>query len=389
MVESLIVSAVRTPVGKRHGLLSEHHPADLLGTVISEALKRANVDPGDIGDVVGGCVSQVGEQAANVTRNAWLAAGLPAHVPAVTVDRQCGSSQQAVAFASQAVQSGATDVVVACGVEVMSRVPMGSPESIHGISQSPGMRGRFGDQLGHQGLAAEAIAAKWGISRVEMDEFAVRSHERALRAAEVGDFKEEILPVKLSDGSVMSSDQGPRDPDRDAMARLRPAFTENGRITAANSSQISDGAAALVIASDSYVKRHGLRPIAQVIDSVVIGSDPVMMLTGPIPVTRKILDKHRLALSDLSSWEVSEAFASVVLAWTRELNVSEAEADQKLNPSGGAIALGHPLGASGARIMTTLAHRLHRLGGSYGLQVMCEGGGMANATLLRGLPGEG
>lgn len=389
MVESFLVSAVRTPTGKRQGLLSEYHPVDLLGTVITEALRRANVNPSDIGDVIGGCVSQVGEQAANVTRNAWLAAGLPAHVPGVTVDRQCGSSQQAVAFASQAIQAGATDVVVACGVEVMSRVPMGSPESIHGISRSPGLSVRFGDQLGHQGLAAEAIAAQWGISRAEMDEFAVRSHERALRAAEMGVFRDEILPVELPDGSVMMSDQGPRHPDRDAIARLRPAFIENGRITAANSSQISDGAAALVIASDSYVKRHDLRPIAQLVDSVVIGSDPVMMLTGPISATRKILDKHRLTLSDLSSWEVSEAFASVVLAWTRELNVSEAEIDQKLNPYGGAIALGHPLGASGARIMTTLAHRLHRQGGGYGLQVMCEGGGMANATLLRGLPGKG
>lgn len=382
MAEAYIVSAVRTPVGRRKGGLSQVHPADLAGHVIRAAVERAGVDPGEVDDVILGCVDQLGAQSTNIARTAWLAAGLPEHVPGTTVDRQCGSSQQAVHFAAQAVMAGVQDLVVAGGVEVMSLVPISSP-AIVGAQQgmgapygSPGWTARYGDQEVSQFRGAELIAEKWGISRRDMEEYALSSHQRAIAAQEVGAFDEEIVPY-----GAVTADEGPRpDTSLEKMAGLK-TLSEGGRLTAAVSSQVSDGAAALLIASEAAVRRRGLTPLARVHTMTVTGADPILMLSAPIPATRQALKRAGLGIDDIDHYEINEAFASVVLAWLKELGVDPG----RTNPLGGAIALGHPLGATGAKLMATLVHGLRRTGGRYGLQTMCEGGGMANTTVVEAL----
>src|SRR5277367_785773 len=378
MTEAFIAAAVRTPVGKRGGSLSDVHPADLAARSLQALLERTGVDPVDVDDVIFGCVAQVGAQSTNIARTAWLSAGLPESVPATTIDRQCGSSQQAVHFAANAVRSGAADMVVAGGVEVMSSVPIGSGASAGaavGCGQpfdGEGWRKRYGDIPVDQIRAADAIAEKWGIDRSTMEQYALTSHERALAAISAGRFAAEIVPVDR-----LAQDEGPRVTSLARMARLNP-LPGMQHLTAAHASQISDGAAAVLIASETAVTRWGLAPLARIHSMTVVGSGPILMLTGPIPATAKVLGQAGLALSDIGQIEINEAFASVVLAWQRETG-----ADLGLvNPYGGAIALGHPLGATGARLMTTLAHSMHTNGIRYGLPVMCEGGGMANATVL-------
>ena len=382
MAEAFIVDAVRTPVGRRGGGLSGVHPADLGGQVITALLDRSGVDPGEVDDVYLGCVGQIGAQTGNIARTAWLSAGLPQHVPGTTIDRQCGSSQQAVHFAAQAVMSGTADLIVAGGVEVMSLVPIASPMTVGAQAGlgSPyggvGWRTHVGDQEVSQFRGAELIAEKWDVSRADMERFALTSHRRAAAAAVDGSFGDEIVPAY-----GLTADEGPRpDTSLEKMAGLR-TLTEGGRLTAAVSSQISDGAAALLVASADAVRRCHLTPLARVHAMAVVGSDPVFMLTGPIPATGKILHRAGLGIADIDLVEINEAFASVVLAWQRETGADP----ERVNVAGGAIALGHPLGASGARLMTTLVHRLRRTGGRYGLQTMCEGGGMANATILERL----
>ncbi|WP_030664889.1 acetyl-CoA C-acetyltransferase [Streptomyces cellulosae] len=382
MSEAFIVGAVRTPVGRRKGTLSGVHPADLGAHVLRALLERTGADPGAVDDVYFGCVSQLGAQTGNIARTAWLSAGLPQHVPGTTIDRQCGSSQQAVHFAAQAVGSGAADLVVAGGVEVMSLVPIASPVFVgeQAGTGSPfagdGWRERFGDQEVSQFRGAELIAEKWGVSRTDMERFALSSHQRALAAQAGGVFDEEITPA-----FGLAADEGPRaDTTLEKMAGLK-TLTEDGRLTAAVSSQISDGAAALLIASEEAVRRHGLTPLARVHTMAVVGSDPIQMLTGPVPATEKVLKKAGLSIGEIDLVEINEAFASVVLAWQKEIGADE----ERINAFGGAIALGHPLGATGARLMTTLVHQLRRTGGRYGLQTMCEGGGMANATVVERL----
>jgi len=380
MVEAAyIVSAVRTPVGRRGGGLSDVHPADLGALVLREVANRAGVDPSHIDDVIMGCVDQVGAQASNIARTAVLSAEYPVHVPATTIDRQCGSSQQAVHFAAQAVASGTQNLVVAAGVEVMSLVPLGSATT---AGRDAGLgeprtgnqwRARFGSESFTQFAGAELIAAHWGIDRLEMEEFAYASHSRAIAAIDSGAFDQEVVPCN---GIV--HDEGPRrDTSLERMQGLEP-LRPGGTLTAGVSSQISDGAAALLVASGSAVERLGLQPLARIAAVDVVGSDPRFMLSGPIPATRRVLDKAGLSLSDIGHFEVNEAFAPVVLAWGKELG---ADMDST-NPLGGAIALGHPLGATGARLMTTLVHAMRRNGTRWGLQTMCEGGGMANATIL-------
>ena len=379
MAEAFIVDAVRTPVGRRGGGLSGVHPADLGARVIAALIDRTGVDPDEVDDVYFGCVGQIGAQTGNIARTSWLAAGLPQHVPGTTIDRQCGSSQQAVHFAAQAVMSGTAGLVVAGGVEVMSLVPIASPaivgarEGMGTPYDGIGWRTHFGDQEVSQFRGAELIAEKWDVSRAEMESFALTSHRRAAAAWAEGAFGDEVVPA-----FGLAADEGPRpDTSLEKMATLR-TLTEGGRLTAAVSSQISDGAAALLIASADAVRRHRLAPIARVHAMAVVGSDPILMLTGPIPATEKILHGSGLTVADLDLVEINEAFAPVVLAWQREFRADP----ERVNPAGGAIALGHPLGASGARLMTTLVHRLRRTGGRYGLQTMCEGGGMANATII-------
>ncbi|MFD4227493.1 acetyl-CoA C-acetyltransferase [Streptomyces sp. NPDC058545] len=379
MSEAFIVGAVRTPVGRRKGALSGIHPADLGAHVLRALLERTGVDPGAVDDVFFGCVSQIGAQTGNIARTAWLSAGLPQHVPGTTIDRQCGSSQQAVHFAAQAVGSGAADLVVAGGVEVMSLVPIASPMFVgeQAGMGSPyagnGWRERFGHEEVSQFRGAELIAEKWGITRADMEQLALTSHRRALAAQADGAFDDEITPA-----FGLTADEGPRaDTTLEKMAGLR-TLTEEGRLTAAVSSQISDGAAALLIASEGAVRRHGLTPLARVHTMAVVGSDPVHMLTGPIPATEKVLDRAGLSIDEIDLVEINEAFASVVLGWQKEIGADQ----DRVNAFGGAIALGHPLGATGARLMTTLVHQLRRTGGRYGLQTMCEGGGMANATVV-------
>ncbi|MEK0098635.1 acetyl-CoA C-acetyltransferase [Streptomyces sp. A475] len=382
MPEAFIVEAVRTPVGRRKGALSGVHPADLGAHVLRALLERSGADPAAVDDVYFGCVGQIGAQTGNVARTAWLSAGLPQHVPGTTIDRQCGSSQQAVHFAAQAVGSGAADLVVAGGVEVMSLVPIASPMTVGeqaGLGSpyaGDGWREHFGEQEVSQFRGAELIAEKWGVSREDMERFALTSHQRALAAQADGVFDAEIVP-----SFGLSADEGPRaDTTLEKMAGLR-TLTEDGRLTAAVSSQISDGAAALLIASEDAVRRHGLTPLARVHSMAVVGSDPIQMLTGPIPATQKVLERAGLTIDAMDLVEINEAFASVVLAWQRETGADP----RRVNAFGGAIALGHPLGATGARLMTTLVHQLRRTGGRYGLQTMCEGGGMANATVLETL----
>jgi acetyl-CoA C-acetyltransferase len=374
-----IIDAVRTPVGRRGGGLATAHPADLGAHVIAALLDRAGADPGDVDDVVFGCVDTVGPQAGDIARTAWLAAGLPEHVPGVTVDRQCGSSQQAVTFAAQAVLSGTADLVVAGGVQSMSMIPiaaaMGEPWG-NPHRGSKGWQRRYGAQEVSQFRSADMIAAKWGISRAEMEDLALASHARAIAAIDAGHFAAEIAPY----GDVAADECPRRDTTAEKMAALRP-LRPDGLITAALSSQIADGAAALLIASRDAVRDGGLKPRARVTHVSARGDDPVMMLTAPIAATAHALRKTGLTLDDIDLIEINEAFASVVLAWQREAGADLG----RVNPTGGAIALGHPLGATGARLLTTLLHNLERTGGKRGLLTMCEGGGQANVTIIERL----
>jgi len=381
--EAYVVDAVRTPVGRRGGALSGMHSADLGGHAISALVQRTGIDPGAVDDVVFGCCDTIGSQAGNVARTAWLVAGYPDQVPGVTVDRQCGSSQQAVHFAAQAVLSGTADLVVAGGVQNMSAIPISAAMTAgqqYGFStpfaESPGWRARYGDQEVSQFRAARMIAENWGLSREALEEFAFWSHQRALAATDAGFFLREIAPV--GDFSV---DEGPRrDTSREKMAGLKP-LEDGSPLTAAVASQISDGAGAMLIASEQAVRVHGLTPRARMHHLSVRGADPVWMLTAPIPATRRALEKTGMTVDDIDLFECNEAFAPVVLAWMKELGVPH----EKVNVNGGGIALGHPLGATGVRLMTTLLHELERTGGRYGLQVMCEGGGQANVTVLERL----
>jgi acetyl-CoA C-acetyltransferase len=382
VAEAYIVDAVRSPVGKRNGGLAHVHPADLGAHAIRALVDRAGVDPAAVDDVVFGCVDAIGPQAGDIARTCWLVAGFPDEVPGTTVDRQCGSSQQAVHFAAQAVMSGTSDLVVAGGVQNMSRIPITAAMLAgqqYGFEtpflDSPGWLARYGDQEVSQFRAAEMIAEKWDISRPEMEAFAVASHERALRARAEGRFDNEIVPLEGVD-----ADEGPREPNLEKIRSL-PTLTDGGRLTAAVSSQISDASAAILIASEDAVKTHGLKPRARIHHISVRGADPVWMLTAPIPATAHALQKTGMTLDHIDLVEINEAFASVVLAWQKE---SRADLD-KVNVNGGAIALGHPLGATGARLMTTLLNELERTAGRYGLQTMCEGGGQANVTIIERL----
>jgi acetyl-CoA C-acetyltransferase len=376
VAEAYIVGAVRTPIGKRNGGLAGVHSADLAAHALRELVQRTGVDPAAVDDVIMGCVSQIGPQTFDIARTAWLSAGLPENVPGVTIDRQCGSSQQAVHFAAQAVLSGTQDLVVAAGVENMNTVKMGSSAALGQGMPLPwgeGWSQRYGDQEISQFRGAQLICEKWGIKRADLEEFALESHRRAVQAIDEGRFEREITPV----GGV-STDEGPRrDTSLEKMAGLGP-LREGWEITAATSSQISDGAAALLIASEEAATRHGLTPRARIHSLAVTGSDPVFMLTGPIPATERALAAASLDVSDIDVFEVNEAFAPVLIAWSADTGASLA----KTNPNGGAIALGHPLGATGAILMTKLVHELERTGGRYGLQTMCEGGGQANATII-------
>ncbi|MBT2217931.1 thiolase family protein [Virgibacillus dakarensis] len=382
MHEAVIVEAVRTPVGKRNGILSGIRAEELAAKPLEEVVKRAGISPSLVEDVIFGCVSQVGEQAFDIARQAALIANYPIEVPGTTIDRQCGSSQQAVHFAAQAIISGDMDVVVPGGIESMSRVPMGS--NTQGVKLSESLTTKY--EIINQGLSADRIATKWGFSREQMDEFSLESHRKAIAARQDGRFAKEILPLEipLPDGTktVVKDDEGPRaDTTLEKLETLKPAFKEDGSITAGNSSQISDGAVAILLMSREKAEGLGLRPRFRVIARSVIGSDPTLMLTGPIPATEKVLKKAGLSINDIDIFEVNEAFASVPLAWLDETGADP----EKLNPNGGAIALGHPLGASGGRLMVTMMHELERTGGRYGLQTMCEGHGMANATIIERL----
>jgi acetyl-CoA acyltransferase len=384
MEEAVIVDAVRTPTGRRNGMLKDWHPADLAAHVLKALEERNNLDPAIVDDVIMGCVMQVGEQALNIGRNAVLAAGWPESVPSTTVDRQCGSSQQAVHFAAQGVMAGAYDVVVAAGVEVMTRTPMGaSVVKDLGFAFPQSMQDRYADTgLPPQGIGADMIADEYDISREDLDTFAAESQRRAAQATAEGRFENEIIPVPVRiDGEtiMMTRDEGIREGSTvEKLATLKPAFKEDGKITAGNSSQISDGAAAVLIMSRSKAEELGLKPRAVFRNFALAGTDPVTMLKGPIPVTEKLFDKADVTLEDVDLFEINEAFASVVLAWQKETG---ADLD-KVNVNGGAIALGHPLGCSGAKLMTTLVNELERTDGRYGFQAMCEGGGLANGTLI-------
>ena len=378
MAEAFIAGAVRTAIGKRNGSLSGVHPVDLGAHALRGLVDRTGIDPAAVDDVIMGCVSQIGPQTFDIARNAWLSAGLPESVPGVTVDRQCGSSQQAVHFAAQAVMSGTQDLVIAAGVESMSMVPMGSSVALAAEKGMPlpfgqGWRDRYGDQEISQFRGAQLICEQWGFKRSQLEEFALESHQRAVRAVDEGRFEREIVPV-----NGVSVDEGPRrDTSLEKMAALAP-LREGWEITAATASQISDGAAALLVASDAAVRRYGLTPRARIAALAVTGGDPVFMLTAPIPATEQVLDKMGLKVGDIDVFEVNEAFAPVLIAWSRDTGASL----DKTNPNGGAIALGHPLGATGAVLMTKLLHELERTGGRYGLQTMCEGGGQANGTII-------
>ncbi|WP_213002906.1 acetyl-CoA C-acyltransferase [Winogradskya consettensis] len=370
MRDAVIVGAVRTAVGRRNGGLSGVHPVDLSAEVLTALSERTGFDPADVEDVMWGCVSQVGEQSWNIGRNAVLAAGWPESVPASTMDRQCGSSQQALHVAAATVVSGQADLVVAGGVESMSRVPMGSSA----VGQDPygsKIRERYGNAAFNQGVGAEMIAARWGLTRAQLDEYALSSHAAAAKAQDAGDFDAEIVGVIRDEGIR-------RDTTIEKLAGLKTPFKADGVVTAGSASQISDGAAALAVTTSEWASAHGLRPLARVHTAVVAGDDPVIMLTAPIPATAKVLARAGLSIDDIGVYEVNEAFAPVPLAWLAETGADPA----RLNPRGGAIALGHPLGASGARIMTTMLHHMRQTGIRYGLQTMCEGGGMANATIV-------
>ena len=379
MSEVYIVEGVRTPVGKRKGVLSNVRPDDMVALIIKELVKKVGISPSDVEDVILGCVHQVEEQALNIARSAALIAGLPIDVPGTTLDRQCGSGQQAIHFAAQAILSGDMDVVIAGGVESMTRVPLGS--SRNETDWSNKLTSQY--ELIHQGISAERIADLWEFSREDLDQYSLESHRRALHAQEKGYFEKEIIPLNttLDDGTTITvnADEGPRkETSLGALAKLKPVFKEDGKIHAGNSSQMSDGAAVMLLMSKAKVEKLGIKPRFKIIARTVVGSDPTLMLTGPIEATRKVLKRAELTLDDMDVYEINEAFAPVPLAWMKELNADP----NKLNPNGGAIALGHPLGATGARIMISMMHELERTGGRYGLQAICEGGGMANATII-------
>ena len=385
---AVIVDAVRTPLGRRNGKLKDWHPVDLAAETLKALQQRTGIDAGIIDDVIMGCVMQIGEQGVNIARNAVLAAGWPEHVPGTTIDRQCGSSQQAAHFAAQGVMAGAYDIVVAAGVEVMTRVPMGASmaDGKFGFPFGPAVGARYASEGGlvPQGISAELIADKWGLTRDDLDTFGARSQAYARRATDEGRFDREIIPVLGTDGTVIRTDEGLRDTTRESLAALKPVFRpeeEGGRVTAGNSSQITDGASALLIMSEAKANELGLTPRARFVNFSLAGDNPRMMLTAPIPATHKVLARAGLTMDDMDLTEINEAFAAVVLAWERELHPDMST----VNVNGGAIALGHPLGASGARLMTTLLCELERTGGRYGLQTMCEGGGMANATIIERL----
>lgn len=378
MAEAVIVEAVRSPVGKRNGGLSGVHPAELSAQVLNGLVQRAGVDPALVDDVIWGCVMQAGEQALDIGRTALLTAGWPESVPGVTVDRQCGSSQQSVHFAAAGVVAGHYDVVVAGGVESMSRTPMGSSLASGGNPYPGGFKDRY-SQTPNQGIGAEMIAEQWGLTRTQLDQFSLDSHEKAAAAQDSGAFDDQIVAIKDQDGNPVLKDEGiRRGTTLEKMGQLKPAFKEDGVIHAGNSSQISDGSAALLFMSAEKAKELGLKPLAKVHTAVLAGADPVIMLTAPIPATQKALKRSGLSIEQIGAFEVNEAFAPVPMAWLKDIGADE----KKLNPNGGAIALGHPLGGSGARIMTTLLYHMRDNGIQYGLQTMCEGGGQANATIL-------
>jgi acetyl-CoA acyltransferase len=397
MPTAVIVDAVRTAGGRRNGKLSGWHPADLAGEVLRSLVERNDLDPALVDDVIMGCVMQVGAQGLNVGRNALLAAGWPESVPATTIDRQCGSSQQSAHFAAQGVMAGAYDVVVAAGVEVMSVVPMGASIWVKdaGAPFGPLVTERYEDQGGlvPQGISAEIIAERWGLTREELDAFGARSQQRAEQATAEGRFEREIVPVTakprdretgelIASDEIVTADEGIRPGTTvETLATLKPAFKPDGIVTAGNSSQITDGASAALIMSEEKAAELGLTPRARFVSFALAGVDPITMLTGPIPATRKVLERSGLSLDDIDLVEINEAFASVVLAWERELKPDM----DRVNVNGGAIALGHPLGASGTKLLATLVNELERTGGRYGLQTMCEGGGLANATIIERL----
>ena len=400
MREAVIVGAVRTPLGKRNGKLKDHHPVDLLGDTLNELFARTGVDPAIVDDNITGNVMQVGEQAINIGRNAWLSAGLPEHVPSTTVDRQCGSSQQAAHFAAQAVMAGAHDVIVASGIESMTRVPMGSS-----FANGPGfpftqrMFERYEGNLVPQGISAEIIAGRWGFNRDDVDRFALRSQQLARKATDEGRFQREIFPIKIAGENghteLFETDEGLRETSLEKLGSLKPAFYDEniGKkfpeipwvVTAGNSSQITDGASALLITTPEKAKELGVTPRARFHTFSLAAADPILMLTGVIPATQKALDKSGLKITDIDRVEINEAFATVVLAWKKDLGISDDWFEEHVNVNGGAIALGHPLGASGARLMVTLLHELERTGGRFGFQTMCEGGGMSNGTIIERL----
>jgi acetyl-CoA acyltransferase len=377
--DAVIIGGWRTPFGKRNGQFSTWHPVEMLSFTLKSLIERTGVDSAEVEDVIGGCVDQVGEQALNVTRQAWLDAGLAETTPATTVDRQCGSGLQAIQFAAQGVMAGGYDLVVACGVENMSRVPLGSNVlSPDRSPMTPAIRERYGVESFNQAIGAEMIAKKWGLSRAALDEYSARSHERAANATAKGWLRDEILPVPV-DGATIDTDQGIRaDTTVEKLATLKPAFEGLELLTAGNASQISDGAGAVLIASREKAESLGLRPRARFVNFSQVGSDPVMMLTGPIPATRKVLNRAGLSTDEIDLYEVNEAFAPVCLAWQEELGVGI----DRLNVNGGAIALGHPLGASGTRLILTALNELERRQGKFALTAICEGGGMANAAII-------
>ncbi len=388
MNSAVIVDIVRTPLGRRNGRLKDWHPVDLAAETLKALQQRTGIDPGLVDDVVMGCVMQVGEQAVNVARNAVLAAGWPEHVPGTTVDRQCGSSQQAAHFAAQGVMAGAYDIVVAAGVEVMTRVPMGASmaDGKFGFPFGPAVGARYAPEGGlvPQGISAELIADKWGLTRDDLDAFGARSQQYARRATDEGRFQNEMIPLLGADGALVTADEGLRDTTIESLSKLKPAFRteeDGGRVTAGNSSQITDGAAAMLIMSEEKARQLKLTPRARFVNFSLAGDNPRMMLTAPIPATHKVFERSGLSIDDIDLTEINEAFASVVLAWEKEFHPDM----EKVNVNGGAIALGHPLGASGARLTATLLNELERTGGRYGLQVMCEGGGMANAMIIERL----
>jgi acetyl-CoA acyltransferase len=381
MRDAVIVEAVRTPVGKRKGGLAGVHPGDLSSHVLTALAERSGIDPVIVEDVIWGCVSQVGEQTFDIARTAVVGAGWPESVPGTTVDRQCGSSQQAISFAAASVIAGHYDVCIAGGVESMTRVPMGSSvaEGKYGLPFSEGFNARYNGVFPNQGLGAEMIVERWGLTRTELDEFSLSSHAKAAAAQDEGRFSAQITAVTTADGTKAEADEGiRRGSTLEKMGELKPAFKPDGTITAGNSSQISDGAAALLIMTSEKAAELGLRPIARIHTAVVTGDDPIIMLTAPIPATALALKRSGLKIDDIGVFEVNEAFAPVPLAWLKETGADPA----RLNPNGGAIAIGHPLGGSGARIMTTMVHHMRETGTRYGLQTMCEGGGQANATIL-------